>query len=141
MSKAAHRYLVHTMLIPVRWGDMDALGHVNNTVYFRFMEQARIEWLHGLSCVPDERGYGAVIVNAHCTFKRPFTFPDKVEIRTYIASPGRSSFETIQEMYSVNDGLQLYAEGGAKVVWVSPESGKSVPLPEVIRQQFSSCSD
>ena len=39
------RLLVHTSTQPIRWGDMDALGHVNNTVYFRYMEQARIEWL------------------------------------------------------------------------------------------------
>ena len=42
----AHRVHVHTSRQPIRWGDMDALGHVNNTVYFRFMEQARIEWLY-----------------------------------------------------------------------------------------------
>ena len=38
------RKLVHTEIIPIRWGDMDAMGHVNNTVYFRYMEQARICW-------------------------------------------------------------------------------------------------
>jgi acyl-CoA thioester hydrolase len=37
--------LVHVTHIPIRWGDMDAYGHVNNTVYFRYMEQARVEWL------------------------------------------------------------------------------------------------
>ena len=43
---SAHRVHVHTSRQPIRWGDMDALGHVNNTVYFRYMEQARIEWLY-----------------------------------------------------------------------------------------------
>ena len=42
------RLLVHTSRLPIRWGDMDALGHVNNTVYFRYMEQARIEWVRAL---------------------------------------------------------------------------------------------
>jgi len=41
---AAVKKLVHIERIPVRWGDMDAMGHVNNTVYFRFMEQTRISW-------------------------------------------------------------------------------------------------
>ena len=39
------RNLVHTSLQSIRWGDMDAFGHVNNTIYFRYLEQARIEWL------------------------------------------------------------------------------------------------
>ena len=43
------RVLVHTSLQPIRWGDMDVLGHVNNTVYFRYMEQARIEWIYALA--------------------------------------------------------------------------------------------
>lgn len=43
--------LIYATILPVRWGDMDAMNHVNNTVYFRYMEQARIEWLESL-------GYG-----------------------------------------------------------------------------------
>ena len=43
-----HKKLVHTERIPVRWGDMDAMGHVNNTVYFRYMEQTRICWFEKL---------------------------------------------------------------------------------------------
>ena len=125
--------LVHSMTIPLRWGDMDALGHVNNTVYFRFMEQGRIEWLHGIGCLPDEDGNGPVIVNAHCTFKQAFKYPDQVLIRTYVAAPGHSSIETIQEMCSVNDDGKIYAEGGAKVVWVNPATEKSVALPARIR--------
>ena len=44
--------LVHTMRMPIRWGDMDAMGHVNNTVYFRYIEQARISWLDEIACAP-----------------------------------------------------------------------------------------
>ena len=42
---AAPRTLLHVCRIPLRWGDMDANGHVNNVLFFRFMEQARVEWL------------------------------------------------------------------------------------------------
>ena len=57
--------LVHTERIAIRWGDMDAMGHVNNTVYFRYMEQARIAWFESL--VPSAEAWGEigiVIVNA-----------------------------------------------------------------------------
>lgn len=136
-NKVTEKKLVYTVTIPIRWGDMDAMGHVNNTVYFRYMEQARIEWLSMMNCLPDENGDGPVIVNAHCTFKKPLKYPGQVEVCTYIGAAGRSSIETIQEMRSVGDGYALYAEGGAKVVWVSGETGKSVVLPEAIKQKLS----
>lgn len=133
---AAEKKLVYTVTIPIRWGDMDAMGHVNNTVYFRYMEQARIEWLTMMGCLPDDKGNGPVIVNAYCTFKRALKYPGQVEVCTYIGAAGRSSIETIQEMRSVGDGYALYAEGGAKVVWVDPRTEKSAPLPDAIRQKI-----
>lgn len=60
--------LVFETRFPVRWGDMDAMGHVNNTVYFRYLETARIDWMVSVGCNPDPRGQGPVIVNAFCNF-------------------------------------------------------------------------
>jgi len=71
--------LVHIERIPIRWGDMDAMGHVNNTVYFRYMEQARIGWFDAL--VPEDEAWkstGIVIANASCNFKRPINYPGTV---------------------------------------------------------------
>ena len=70
------RVLVHTSLQPVRWGDMDMLGHVNDTVYFRYMEQARIEWVHALAQGPGyDDGQGLVIASAS---GRPVPLPESV---------------------------------------------------------------
>ena len=129
-------HFVHAIRIPVRWGDMDALGHVNNTVYFRFTEQARIEWLHSLGFADivdvDE---GPVIINASCTFFRPITYPATVEIRMLIGKPGRSSLPTFYEIRCVGDDT-LYAEGASKIVWWNPRTGKSLPLPDFIREIY-----
>ena len=77
------RKLVHSVSIPIRWGDMDAQGHVNSTVYFRYMEQARIEWLESLrERVGDVTGQGQVVVNASCTFLLPLCYPGAVEVRS-----------------------------------------------------------
>jgi acyl-CoA thioester hydrolase len=127
---------VHTTSMPIRWGDMDALGHVNNTVYFRYMEQARIEWLLQIGCVPDLEGEGVVIINAQCTFLRQLKYPGMIEIHMFIGEIGRSSFETIYEIRRIDDSEILIAEGRAKVVWVNFASEKSVPLPEAIKQRF-----
>ncbi len=122
---SAPRSLVHTSRQPIRWGDMDALGHVNNTVYFRFMEQTRIEWV--FSQAGDYReGTGPVIVNASCTFLVPLVYPGEVEVRMYLGEPGRSS---IASRYELDCAGVRAAEGAAKIVWIDLASGRSVPLP------------
>jgi acyl-CoA thioester hydrolase len=130
------RKLVHAMRIPIRWGDMDAMGHVNNTVYFRYFEQARISWFGEIGCAPDPTGEGPVIVNAHCSFLRQLKYPGEIEVNTLVGPPGRSSFEMAHEIRLVGaDGLPgaVHAEGGAKIVWVNSLAEKSVPLPESVR--------
>ena len=124
------RKLVHTLRMPIRWGDMDAMGHVNNTVYFRYIEQARISWFDQIACAPDPQGEGPVIVNAHCSFLKQLKYPGDIDILTYVGPAGRSSFEMVHEI-RLND--VLHAEGGAKVVWVNFPAEKSVPLPEAVR--------
>ena len=132
-----HRTLVHNSRIPVRWGDMDALGHVNNTVYFRFAEQARIEWLEtfGISDIANVDS-GPVIINASCTFLKPIVYPAIVEIDMLIGKPGRSSLQTYYEMRCVGDDTTLFAEGAAKIVWWNPRTGNSQPLPDFIREIY-----
>jgi acyl-CoA thioester hydrolase len=128
------RIAVHTTIIPVRWGDMDAQRHVNNTVYFRYMEQARIEWLTRIDApVGKGLGVGSVIVNASCTFIEPIEYPATVEVRMFIASPGRSSFETYYELWV---DAHKHAEGAAKMVWIDPTTLRSTPLPDAVRALF-----
>lgn len=128
---------VHTISIPIRWGDMDAMGHVNNTVYFRYIEHARVEWLREIDASPNPAGEGPVIVNAHCTFIQQLSYPGDIELRTFVGVAGRSSFETRQEIRRIASNGEvepvICAEGGAKVVWVDFTLGKSKPMPERIR--------
>ncbi|MBS1187360.1 MAG: putative esterase [Burkholderiaceae bacterium] len=126
------RRLVFTSRIPIRWSDMDAMGHVNNTVYFRYMEQARIEWYASFRS-REKAGMETVVVNAHCTYFRPLKYPGDIEVRTYAGSPGRSSFEITQDIVMADDPDTIYASGGAKVVWIDLQTVRSVPLPEELR--------
>ena len=119
--------------IPVRWGDMDAMGHVNNTVYFRYMEQTRISWFDAIGCPPDPRGTGPLIINAHCTFLRQIAYPGAVLCRHYVGRIGVSSVETRVTMARTDDPLTICAEGGAKIVWVDFPKQKSQPLPDWAR--------
>jgi acyl-CoA thioester hydrolase len=134
MTRPAQRKLVHTMTMPIRWGDMDAMGHVNNTVYFRYMESARIAWFDTLGVRADPVGSGPILVSASCSFRRPLVYPADVELRTYAGQPGRSSFETWVEIRPSYDPETVYAEGQAKIVWVDHAAAKSVPLPDAMRR-------
>jgi acyl-CoA thioester hydrolase len=127
---------VFTMTIPIRWGDMDAMGHVNNTVYFRYLEIVRIDWLRAIGCEPDPRGDGPVIVNAFCNFHKQLEYPGTVVATLYVSDPGRSSFESWCTLVRQDDPQTVYASGGATTVWVNFPQQKSVPLPKEIRSLF-----
>jgi acyl-CoA thioester hydrolase len=127
--------LVHVERIPVRWGDMDAMGHVNNTVYFRFMEQTRISWFEKL--LPRGEAWGTtgiVIVNASCNFRKPINYPATVEVRMHAGPPGGSSVPTY---YDLVVGDEVYADGEAKVVFVDRKKQKAVRIPENLRAKMA----
>ena len=124
------RKLVHVERIPIRWGDMDAMGHVNNTVYFRYMEQARIGWFEMLVPQADAwKAVGIVIANASCNFRRAINYPGTVEVKVFAASPGGSSVPTFYELHV---GGEMYADGAATVVFIG-EDQKPLRIPENIR--------
>lgn len=130
------RKLAHVERIPIRWGDMDAMGHVNNTVYFRFMEQARISWFDRL--VPEDAAWqstGIVIVNASCNYKRALTYPGTVEVRLYVGAPGGASVPTFYELLLEGDPVP-YADGAAVVVFVDMATQRSKRIPQDIRARL-----
>ncbi|MDR5830971.1 thioesterase family protein [Caballeronia sp. LP006] len=128
-------HTVFELSMPIRWGDMDAFGHVNNTVYFRYMEQVRISWFEELGIVgSNAEGQGPVIVNASMEFLRQLHYPGNVIGRMSVGKPGRSSLETHFELYRDDAPGELFAKGAAKIVWVDYKAGKSVPLPDLLRQ-------
>jgi len=135
---SASRRLAHIERIPIRWGDMDAMGHVNNTTYFRYMEQARISWFDAL--VPEAEAWkevGVVIANASCEYKRAMVYPGTVEVRLYVGEPAGSSVPTFYEMRLEGDE-KLYADGAAMVVFIDLARQKPVRIPDTVRERLRS---
>jgi len=131
------RRLAHIERIPIRWGDMDAMGHVNNTVYFRYMEQARIRWFDRL--VPEEDAWhstGIVIANASCNYRRAITYPGTVEVKLFVGAPGGASVPTTYEL-RVDADPEPYADGAAVVVFIDMQTQKSRRIPEAIRARLA----
>ena len=122
--------------IPIRWGDMDAFGHVNNTLYFRYFEEARFKWmLH--ERVPMDDDNHPVVVTIGCTFLRPLYHPDTLRIELAISEPGRSSFNMTYKVFSSHDPVNPCTEGYSKIVWVDRKTGKSIPLPAFAQEWFT----
>lgn len=128
--------LVFESTIPIRWGDMDAMGHVNNTIYFRYLEVLRIDWMESIQAVPNPAGEGPVIVNAFCNFHRQLEYPGAVRAQMFVSGIGRTSFETWVVMRRADDPDTVYATGGATTVWVNFPAKKSAPLPEALVQHL-----
>jgi acyl-CoA thioester hydrolase len=111
---------------------MDALGHVNNTLYFRYMEQARLEWLYALVAGdnPYDTESGPLIVNASCTFLEAITYPMTLEVVMLLGDPGRTG---IGSFYEILAGGRRVAEGAARTVWVTSTDRRRTPLPDTVR--------
>jgi len=115
---------------------MDAFGHVNNAVYFRYIEQARINWLDslGLNFAQDEQG--VVVVNAFCNFMKPVEYPADLIIKTYITNPTRVGLDTFNEMSLASDPETVRATSGATIVWVDFKTQKAASWPDQIKAKL-----
>ena len=134
------RRLAHVETIPIRWGDMDAMGHVNNTMYFRYMEQARIGWFDAVA--PRDSAWhsiGIVIVNTSCHYRRPITYPGAVEVKLSVGRIGRSSVATYYDLHVVGDvepDVEPHATGEATVVFIDMAQQRPVRIPDAIREKL-----
>lgn len=124
--------------VPVRWGDMDAFGHVNNTVYFRFLESSRIAFFervgtHGST----PSGVGPILHSTSCRFRAPVTFPDTVRVGARVVEVGEDRIRMEHAIYSERMG-RVAATGEAVVVSFDYASGTKAPVPQSWRDHVAS---
>jgi acyl-CoA thioester hydrolase len=124
---------VYTTTIPVRWGDMDSLAHVNNTVYYRYMEQSRVELFALGGFNAHDKGCGPLLAHAACNFRKPILYPSTVEVRLYAGVPGNTSLPLFQELRVVGEET-IYADGESRVVWFDHREGKTIAVPDGLRK-------
>jgi uncharacterized protein YceH (UPF0502 family)/acyl-CoA thioesterase FadM len=127
---------VHEVTVPLRWGDMDAMGHINNTLYFRYMEICRLDWIFSVGVDRQLATQGPVIINAFCNFLRQLEYPGDVRVTMSVANPGRSSFDTFHTIERVDQPGVVYAEGGARTVWTDYAAKRSAPMPDWFRERL-----
>ena len=119
----------------VRFRDVDSLGHVNNAVYFTYMEQARTEfWMHlfGLDSLSQ---ISFIVAHAECDFRVPAQFQDELEVSIRTSSIGNSSFVWEYEIKNAKTG-QLMANGRTIQVYYDYSLQKGLPVPPEIRTRL-----
>lgn len=121
----------------VIWGDMDAYQHVNNVVYFRYFENARLEYLQRMRWpeYEDATGIGPILAATQARFRRPLTYPDTIAIGARLLSMGDDRFDLAHRIVSRQLG-QVATEGQGTIVSYHYAQGKKVPLPEELKERI-----
>lgn len=125
---------IYTKVVPLRWGDHDAMNHLNNTLYFRLMEEARICWFHDHDLLSRPDGEGALLAHATCDFLKPMTWPCDARVTQTITRIGRASLEVEMKIEGDESPPVTYATGRNVLVWIDLASGQAKPWPDEIRR-------
>lgn len=122
---------------PVIWGDMDAYEHVNNTVYFRYFETARIAFFDQLKFkeVKDETGIGPILASTQCRFRIPLTYPDTVSIGARVTDVQGDRFTMLYRVVS-HKHKKVAAEGDGLLIAYDYHALKKASLPDVIHRRI-----
>lgn len=128
-----NRTALFRMPVALRWRDLDAFNHVNNSNYLTYLEEARIRWLESLATdwVTDE--FAPVVAKVEINYRQPIAYPSEVVVALFAERVGTSSV-TIGHVIGSADGSVAHADGHVVVVWVDRASGKPRPLPETLRR-------
>jgi len=133
MSASAARPLFRTELA-VRWRDLDAFNHVNNAMYLRYLEEARLRWLLTLEGPWMDEQVAPVVAQALVNFKRPITWPEDVLVTLFADRVGNTSLTLGHRIVSASDTTTVYADGHVVMVWFDKHTSASSPLPDAVRR-------
>jgi acyl-CoA thioester hydrolase len=123
--------------ITIAWGEMDALQHVNNIVYFRYFETARIAYFEKLDfmSMTQRTGVGPILGETSCKFRKPLTYPDVVWAGARVATIEEDRFT--MSLRLVSEKLEtVAAEGAAVIVAYDYHAKRKAELPALVRQHI-----
>ncbi len=125
--------------IEVRFRDCDSLGHVNNAVYFSYLEQARLVYAQQQQFDRAAGDVGFILARAECDFRSQAVFGDLLEVRLGVRSVGRASFTYEFEIVDAKQG-RLVATARSVQVTYDYAAGRSVPLPAPLRSKLEAAA-
>ena len=125
--------LLHNMRFPIRWGELDVLGHVNNAQYLRYFEESRTDWCESIGRPLRNTGEGMILLKASVTYKKPVGYPATVSVELRAGRIGTTSFDLIN-MLSIEGESGVAASGEFVIVWFDYVNNKPKSVPAEIRE-------
>lgn len=116
----------------VRWRDLDAFNHVNNSNFLTYLEEARLQWLQHVRDWFSEDAM-PVLAASELQYRRPIAWPAALHIELRCTRLGSSSMTIRHRIVDATDAGVLYCDGHVVMVWMNPATGKAMPLPPTIR--------
>ncbi len=124
--------------ISVAWGEMDAFGHVNNSIYFRYFESARLAYFERIQMLAymQEVGVGPIVASLQCRFRAPLTYPDTLSVGTRAYNLEADRFMMDYCVVSHKLG-KVAAEGSGLVVMYDYKALTKAPMPDLLRERIN----
>lgn len=121
--------------LPVAWGEMDALNHVNNSVYFKYFESARLAYMTAIGgwALLEEQGIAPVLASTNCRFKIPLSYPDTIEVAAKVTDIQKDRFVMQYAVFSQHH-QKIAAEGEALVVAFDTIEKRKTAVPAALVQ-------
>lgn len=116
----------------MRWRDLDAFNHANNSVFLTYLEETRLRWFATIEGVWRDEHRMPVVAAVHVNYRAQLSWPAKLTVELYCERLGNKSLTLAHRI--VDDAGTLYCDGNVVLVWVDPGTGKPVALPEAVRK-------
>lgn len=119
--------------LSVRWRDLDAFNHVNNSKFLSYLEEARLRWMVTIPGEWLDEHVAPVVAAANVNYRRPIEWPNEVLVELFVERLGTTSLTLGHRIVQAGDERVLYADGNVVMVWIDKNTGKAAPLPEAVR--------
>ncbi|MCL6571995.1 MAG: acyl-CoA thioesterase [Bacillus sp. (in: Bacteria)] len=124
---------MHEIQVTVRFGETDALGHINNTSYFIYLEEARIRFIERLGYKMDSENWNFILASTKCDFFSQGYFDQRLAIHSYVSKIGTKSFQLEHDIICTQT-MELIAKGNAIMVYFDFEKQRSEHIPLLLRE-------
>jgi len=119
--------------LSVRWRDLDAFNHVNNSKFLSYLEEARLRWMIGLPGEWIDENVAPVVAAANVNYRRPIEWPNEIMVELFVERLGRTSLTIGHRIVHADDASVLYADGNVVMVWIDKARGQASALPDAVR--------
>jgi YbgC/YbaW family acyl-CoA thioester hydrolase len=119
--------------LSVRWRDLDAFNHVNNSKYLSYLEEARLRWMLTIPGMGLDDDVAPVVAASNLNYRRPIGWPGDVMIELFVERLGNTSVTIGHRIVDANEGGVTYCDGNVVMVWIDRTSGRAAPLPASVR--------